>query len=388
MPRSLRALALGAALVLAFPAALLANMADPHRPGDAIGEPAAALAGIAVAHESLRVDLSASPATVEAVYTLRNDSTAREVALEFLALGLHRVYDGGTGDGRLAPGEQAYSVTVDGRPLAPAPTDSLRVPAIWSADEVRTPRLDGGVTYYDSHVPLAYGSGETSFAPGFRFTLPVPEGRSTVRVRYPVTLASVEDAGHPRPLRQFAYSLAPARRWAGFGRLDVEVRLPPGVDAASAPGLTREGDVMTGSFRSIPADVLAVAFRERAPLAFHLAAGAVWPWLALCLVVAPLAMGVRAAAGAQRRPGARRQRPRVAGSLGRGVLAAVVAAVGWAALVTAAASLATTPWGYGFAFVAFFLGLPLGIGAVVAYAALEQLGARVLAPALERRRAA
>ncbi|MEL6614186.1 MAG: hypothetical protein AAFQ43_00535 [Bacteroidota bacterium] len=368
MPRPLRTLARGLLLVLALPAVGLANMADPSRPGDAPGEPSAALAGLVVAHESLRVDLSASPATVEAVYTLRNDSTAREVALEFVALGLTEVYDDSLGTSRLASGDGRYTVTLDGEPVEAEATDSLLVPQVWVGD-VTTPRIGGGSRRYATAIPPVYAVAPEDTlrtAPGFRFTLPLASGESEVRVRYPVQLGLYDDPGHPRPLHQFAYSLAPARRWAGVGTLDVEVVLPAGVEAASTPALVREGDRLTGSFQGIPADLLTVSYREPAPLAFRAASGGIWVWVALCLLVAPLAFG-------------RRQRPRVAASLGRGAAAAILAMTGAAVLLMVAGSFATTPWGYGFAFSGVLLALPLFLSGMVVYALVEQVAGRLLA---------
>ena len=372
MPRPLRALASGALLVLALPAALLANMADPHHPGDAPGEPSAALAGLVVEHESLRVDLSVSPAAVEAVYTIRNDSTSREVDLAFVALGLTEAYDDSLG-ARLASGEGRYAVTVDGRSVEAEATDSLLVPQVW-VNDVATPRIGGGSTRYATPIRPVYGATPEDtlrWAPGFRFWPEIASGVHEVRVRYPVDLALYDDPGHPRPTHQFAYSLAPARRWPGFGRLDVEVILPVGVEAASAPALTREGDRLTGSFQDIPADLLTVSYREPAPLAFGLANDAAWAWLVLCLLVAPVVIG-------------RRQRlkwgaaPRVLVSLGRGALASVAAGLGFAALTLLAVSMATTPYGYGLVFGGVLLAVPLFLAGLAVYTVLEQLAGRVL----------
>ena len=53
---------------------------------------------------------------------------------------------------------------------------------------------------------------------------------------------------------QFAYVLAPARAWGGFGGLDVEVLLPHGWRAAYTPDLLRNGDMLRRNFDVVPAD--------------------------------------------------------------------------------------------------------------------------------------
>lgn len=365
-----RSLALGALLVLAAPAVLLANMADPYRPGDAIGEPSAELAGLVVEHESLRVDLREQ--TVEAVYTVRNDSTAREVALEFLALGLVEVLYDSIGVPVLEGGEGlGYTVEIDGRPVEAEAVRSLLVPSAWVTGDVRTPEIGGGFARYQTRIPPVYGAAPEDtvrVAPGFRFRLLVPEGQSTVRVAYPVELARYDDPSHPSALHQFAYSLAPARRWGGVGRLDVEVLLPPGVEVASTPTLAREGDRLTASFDGIPADVLTVAFRDPAPVTFRLGPVLAWVWAALCLLVAPAVWAKR------------RGRSRVLPSLGRALLAGVAAVAGFAAFMLLATAGSETAYGYGLVFGLFFLALPgVGIGMIL-YVGVEQVAGRFLSP--------
>ncbi|MEM6328153.1 MAG: hypothetical protein AAF791_13650 [Bacteroidota bacterium] len=179
-------------------------------------------------------------------------------------------------------------------------------------------------------------------------------------------LAQYDDPGHPSTLHQFAYSLAPARRWGGVGRLDVEVLLPEGVEATSDPVLTRDGDRLSASFDGLPADVLTVAFRNPAPLTFRLGPVLAWIWAVLCLLVAPVAWGWR------------RGRPRVTGSLGRGVAAGALAVVGFLLFLGLSAWGAETAYGYGFAFGGILLGLPaMGVGALL-YLVVEQIAGRLL----------
>ena len=241
--RSLFAIVLVA--VLAAPA--LANMASPTEPGTPAGEPAAALADLRIARETLALDLTplgnGRPfATVEAVYRIVNRIGPRIVPLEFLALG---------------DDVRAAEVWLDGRPIAADFIDSLAVPPLWRIAET-TPALDG--------TPLPYDADDGVGTPrGLRFEVAVPRGIHEVRVRYRVRPGSFDAGDHPNRVWQLAYSLAPARRWAGFGGLDVEVRVPDGWEAATTLPLQRRGATLVGRFGSLPGDVLAVSARAPVP---------------------------------------------------------------------------------------------------------------------------
>jgi hypothetical protein len=64
---------------------------------------------------------------------------------------------------------------------------------------------------------------------------------------------------------QLAFVLSPARQWKGFGDLDVSVRVPSGWEVAVRPGLSRQGDVLSGHFNGIPADSIGVTTRMPLP---------------------------------------------------------------------------------------------------------------------------
>ena len=256
--RRFRALVPGA-LLLALPALLWANMAEPPepaplRPGGSAVEPAGGLRDVVVEHERLLIDLrplaKAQPAMVDATYRTRNDGAARTVRLLFVADGL-----GGGGQ-----------VWLDGRPVANRRTQPGPLPASWRAPAA-TPDPGGGES-------LAYSSKE---AGALAFELPLPPGRHEIRVRYPADAAIYQMAGL-MPVWQLGYVLAPAREWGGFGRLDVRVELPRGWEAAATPRLRREGRALVGSWQEIPADALALSARAPEP-------SSGWRyglWLALC----------------------------------------------------------------------------------------------------------
>lgn len=235
-----------------------ANMADPVQPGSPVGEPSVALDGLRVVREVLTLDLrpladqSTWAVSIEAVYRIENGGGRRLVPLEFLSLG----------DGLGSP-----EVWLDGRPVAAQTLDSLSVPPAWAEVET-TPALGGD--------PAPYRADDALGRPGgFRFTLDLAPGAHEVRVRYRVRPGSYDGGDDPNRIWQLAYSLAPARRWAGFGGLDVAVLLASGWEAAASVPLDREagpdgGDRLVGHFDGVPSDVLAVSARAPRPAAFGL----------------------------------------------------------------------------------------------------------------------
>lgn len=245
---------------LLVPVLLRANMADPVDPGDRVGEPAAALAGVVVERERLEMDLRPlerrESAVVEAVYRLRNDGPARELELVFVA-------DALADSGR---------VTLDGRPVPVAESRAdTALPARWLA-----PRSTPGI---GRDAPLPYEAGAYGEAAGtLRFRLPLKPGRHTVAVRY---RARATEHSHSSPVVnwQLGYVMAPARRWADFGGMDLRVRVPAGWSAAAEPALRREGDVLTGSWDALPADALALTVRAPEPRSLGL-------WLGLAALAA------------------------------------------------------------------------------------------------------
>lgn len=222
-------------------------MANPVQPGTPVGEPAAALDGLRVVRETLRLDLTplgrGRPfARIEAAYRIDNRGERRTVPLEFLALG----DDLGSA-----------SVRLDGRPIEAERLAALAVPAAWTA-ATTTPALDGAPAPYEADPDLGNPS-------GLRFTLTLPPGQHVVEVAYRVRLGSYDAGDHPNRVWQLAYSLAPARLWAGFGQLDVEVEVPETWEAAASLPLRREGRRLVGRFAGVPGDVLAVSVRAPAP---------------------------------------------------------------------------------------------------------------------------
>jgi hypothetical protein len=245
-----------AALVAAVCAsAASANMGPPWIGGRVVAEPDG-MKGVRVLHETLVIDMRPVArgefAHVEATYRFRNDGPARQLELLFA-----------TGANEIA----GFTVTLDGAPIPSAPRDVGELPKSWQPPKT-TPGLNGHALEYG---PKLGGSDLKTVG----FTLAVSQGEHTVRVSYHAP-ASKNMSGYPVAYQQFAYVLAPAKSWDGFGKLEVTVYVPEGWAAASEPALTRDGDTLRATFDGIPADALALTLQAPAGRGFVVAQVVLW----------------------------------------------------------------------------------------------------------------
>ena len=235
-----------------------ANVGASTHGGTLAGEPEG-IANIAIAHEELRIDLrplaTGGRAAVAATYHLDNRGDAQHLDLVFAA-------------GANELGE--LRVVLDNRAITSHPVASASLPPTWRAPAT-TPLPDGG--------ELGFGLTQQAGAAGF--ALDLAPGVHVLAITYTAD-AMLHHANAPVLLHQFAYVLAPARTWAGFGGLAVTLEVPPGWIAAVAPALARTGATLTGAFTSLPAD--AIAITVHAPLGAY---GLIrtLAWIALVIVV-------------------------------------------------------------------------------------------------------
>jgi hypothetical protein len=230
----LRAVALLVTLAVS-PAAVEANAGPRWNPGDPAGEPAG-IEHVRIDHEALTIDLrplatADGLAGVSALYHLENRG-GEEVQLDLVFATGSRTTD--------------VSISLDSIAVASAPSH-VELPASWTSPPT-TPGPGGEA--------FAYRGFEHATPIGFHVL--IPRGKHDLAVRYRGE-AAVYYRGDPTIVRQFAYVLAPARAWAGFGGLDVLVHVPPGWRAEVTPSLERNGDTLRGTFTSVPADALAIS---------------------------------------------------------------------------------------------------------------------------------
>jgi hypothetical protein len=234
-----------------------ANAGPPYYTSGQIAAEPSGMAGIAISRERLMIDMRQlsirpkinNPIDVSVTYSITNSGPAREVALIF-ASG--------------APATAGFSVMLNRQPIAAQPAMSVTVPAEWLPPR-KIPNLDGKLLNYLGppnahdgwgHYPETFARSLTST---YALTVTIPTNDSVLEVRYKAEPQYYATGGYISTLNsyQFAYVLAPARAWDGFGGLDVTVHLPSCWLVASQPKLARTGDDLTGSFDAIPADALA-----------------------------------------------------------------------------------------------------------------------------------
>lgn len=224
-----------------------ANMANPYQEGDQVGEPTGELRSVAIEHESLVMNLvplaNDGPAKVSATYDVRNDGTQRTLKLLFVATAL--ASDQGTGTG----------VWLDGQPVT-SQVRATRLPASW-----QPPKTTPGV---GSNPDLSYYAGN-GIQHGIIFSLTLPSGRHQIRVDYIARASAVSTQESPVRYWQLGYVLSPARNWESFGKLDIQVNVPPAWTLVSTIPLTRTVDAFKGTFDGIPADTLALTAQAPVP---------------------------------------------------------------------------------------------------------------------------
>ncbi len=237
-------------------------MANPLQAGDPVGEPMGSVKEVAIEKEELVLDLraldSADRYSVIAKYLVRNDGDTLKLELVFVT-------------GWLMDGE-VPSITLDGRDVPGRYADTFQLPEAW-----RMPTETPGIS---NKRPLEF---EAEQEGGAFFTLILPPGQHEIHVEY---RAVATDHSHDAPMKywQIGYVLAPARDWASFGGLEARIIVPAGWNVAVEPEMTRSGDTLAGSWKELPADVLALTTQTPLPSGYGFASSGP-PIIALVLAL-------------------------------------------------------------------------------------------------------
>jgi hypothetical protein len=228
------------AILTAIPGVACANLGEPFRGGHITGEPVGVL-DVAISSETLTIDLRpvahGNLAEVTAIYFLHNAGTAKTLDLVF-ASG--------------SPEMTQFRASLGGRRIAGVVATDMPLPPTW-----QVPKHTPGFSSRGEFSSIVYHPNK---ATPMAFSVTIPPGRHELKVQYAAQLVRNE-LGTPTVFQQFAYVLAPARAWAGFGGLEVTVHLPEGWRAACKPELTRDGNCLKGRFAEVPADALTLTIQ-------------------------------------------------------------------------------------------------------------------------------
>ena len=253
--------------VLLLPDLVQANVGPPSSGGQVVAEPVG-IQQVEIRWEVLQIDLRPLAdnelAIVVAEYQLENYGPDKTLNLLF-ASGSAEV--------------SQLKVSLNETPIPSHPAPETPLPESWQPPK-ETPGLHG-------EPPVSYlGYGSQPAVP-YAMIVVIPEGSQKLRVQYRAE-AAIHKFGQPTLYHQFAYILAPARAWSGFGGMDVTIQLPEGWNFACNLPLQRTGDVLAGSFSEVPADAIAMTTQAAVSDSYNLANEGLY-WLYLLSAVFGLA---------------------------------------------------------------------------------------------------
>jgi hypothetical protein len=199
------------ALIALAPASGSANLGPPTKGGQLVAEPDG-IKDVEINRETLTIDMrplsNHGHVLVEAVYQLHNHGDEKKLDLLFASGAAE------TMNLRVWLGDQLIASRLA--------EEGTKLPKSWQAPRT-TPGIEG-----DDELAIRYRGSEARPA---SFSIVLPPGRHTLKVQYAADAVHNRARG-PTVCRQFAYVLAPARSWAGFGGLDVTIHVPEGWDVA------------------------------------------------------------------------------------------------------------------------------------------------------------
>ncbi len=221
----------------------IANMSSPWSPGDPIGEPVGVFRQLDIVTEKLSFDLRSlahqNSGQVTATYQIRNSGKSVSVDLVFISPGIKT--------GNVTLDDKKVSANIIPKPSLPQEWDHL----------IQLPIMSDKINWADSGRISVSGAGESALS----FQTILPSGEHSLQVSYEIRPGTYNGNDIYREYN-IGYLLAPARSWATFGKLDIQVNLPHGWEVVTTPlKLPRQGDTLTGSFAGLPSDTFAIATR-------------------------------------------------------------------------------------------------------------------------------
>lgn len=201
---------------------------------------------VGVVREHLLLDLREQQALIRATYVLRN--LASDAIALTIAFPVPHYEEG-------RPGAVRPSVLLDGEPLS---FQRSQAPVTLGEEETHLPAAWLDPFTGEPYEPPLFG--RQDLRPAFlTFSAPFAPGQERrLEVSYSQDPGRDFSRFFERALR-YDYLLQPARHWASFGELEVEVLVPPGRVIRSLPPLTARGNGSYGeTFSGLPEQNLSV----------------------------------------------------------------------------------------------------------------------------------
>ena len=222
-------------LSLTIPKAVNANMGQPYfKSGELVGEPTGDFRNLGILWEKLNFDLrplyDLGESTVTAIYQIRNDG--KEIPVELLFV---------------SPGIKASNVSIDGKKIEKETIKNPKIPLNWEAP-LTVPTPGGGSIRFDVNE---------SVNSALKFKPTIPPGEHQLQVEYVVEPSIYDYSAYKH--YQVVYILDPAKSWAFFKRLDVEIKIPKNWKTVTSLPMKRTGNILKATFNKIPADNLTIS---------------------------------------------------------------------------------------------------------------------------------
>lgn len=250
---------------------LWANVAAPSQGGQTLTEPNG-IKNIDIVKENLNIDFtqladesviwSDRVVNVEAIYEIDNPADIAKLELVFVIVTDAKNFQFFLNDKEIA------SEPIDNKEFANRQT--------WKKPD-KTPFENRELMYNPNNNNLKSA----------KFTLALPKGRHTLKAKYKAEPTVYKNIGVMKGW-QFAYSLAPARDWKSFGGLNLNIKIPTDWKFFSNLKLEQNGESLTGNFKEIPADFLAVTTQAPIPNSYKTWTDITFFTFLACLIVFPI----------------------------------------------------------------------------------------------------
>lgn len=251
---------------------IFANMAAPSQGGNPLLEPRG-IKTIDILHEDLTIDFNALDfekrgsrrgIDVEAIYRVNILEDARNLELVFVILSE----------------AENFRLFLDDKEIQTSLIDNKETISRSDWKEPLTTPHEGKEIMYNPNTFQLRSA---------KFTLNLPKGEHVLKANYKAAPTFNENAGLTTAW-QFAYSLAPVRDWKSFGGLSLKVKYPENWKIFTNLPLNENSGYLSGEFKEIPADFLAITTQAPVPQSYKIADEISFWLIILSFVVPPVLM--------------------------------------------------------------------------------------------------